>query len=483
MPNQARPLRVLLLIFVALLLLLRCEGASTSNATEFAAKAAQNFGRNATKTAMQTVASTAMISGSASSATLATIEVAAEVGAMAASEAAGATAGATGAAAGAMGPALGSMIANMQTFVVLAEVPTYSVFFATWNATANATHANATHSLNATRVDAIGSIAALRDSMAWAIGEAKCPFPRESTDLCSYVEVAGENADNVERSEIYKALMEARKPKSKPEKNKQRGKKNKNRGLKEIVAEDDNVVVGDNPVGYLVDVILTRRQSFNRMVFWAAIFGMTLSFVYGPIIYFARQKMNGLHSKERVDPKKRSGKKARTWHERKPTLLERFSYTHPRVVHCLLFLSFQGMCKNSAFVAMDYTATTARRVLGFGIVALFGMGFIAYVYWTVKRKVLQERRAVLVSSDGWLRWIDRKPESWDGYRAFTGEGDGTEKPWFTGFCSGHGALFEVSRTTVLHCVVRLDSHRCFAPYLTDRTSRPTRSRCLRPPFC
>ena len=392
-----------------------------------------------TSAVSQAVATTAAVSGAVSSALLAILEAAAGgVSACAASFGTTATA-AAGAAGAAAGPALGALVGGLQQFAVVGELPAtvfYSVLAEEANATTNATSSSALFVKSAPLrrrlawADAAGEdegeggggggqgaiaggdapvavadMAALGGGLAWA--NADVAVPRGWLG----VEAAPTDA---ERAALARELELQQRE-------------------EEEALDDAQVLVGDSPVSYLVDVVLTKRRSFHRLLFWGGLVCVVLGVAYVPAVWYAKSALARVHAKERRH-------KAVHWNTRPPTLLERFVFSaYPRVPHYLALLFYQGACKSCAFALADGTGSTNfSRAAGFIVLLVFNVGFLVYVWRVVHVKVRRERRAALRrdAATGALRWVDAKPAN------LQKGGSEDNDFWFSGFVSGNGVCFE-----------------------------------------
>ena len=119
-----------------------------------------------------------------------------------------------------------------------------------------------------------------------------------------------------------------------------------------------------------------------------------------------------------------------------PSLMEKLSHTHPRLTHYVLMLAFLGVTMQCSSVFAAYAAargdgdgTGARAAAlrsaapsGFAVVGataaflLWPIGFTAYVFRTIRKKVVLEKRAGLLRdekrTEGYLAWCDMPPACW-----------------------------------------------------------------------
>ena len=219
---------------------------------------------------------------------------------------------------------------------------------------------------------------------------------------------------------------------------------------------DMREVAGTSPVGYILQTLYAKEKEFERNVTFAVALGSLLLMFHYPTVQLAKKKAadqeraarrkGNLQKKLSRRHLKRHGHAAGDdegvrgtvvgaigalghaalhifgvggKHGAKkghagggPTPMQKYSHTFPRLEGYILMLGYQGLCQTCSFTIASASTTVAAKVFAGFMFALWPVGFLWHSAKTIKRKVIQERRALLVADRkkrGVVHWVDAWP--------------------------------------------------------------------------
>ena len=180
-------------------------------------------------------------------------------------------------------------------------------------------------------------------------------------------------------------------------------------------------VYGSNPGGY-VTAPLARSQKFNQIM--AVAFGLLILVVATHVVgvKIARRKVKEQKRLRKKEPNKKKAHKKRKGRTtvvdklefafglgrdggyydstsndaEAPDALEKFSHSHPRLIHYILMFASMTVSRQCATVFSDDRASIFRIIFAAMMFVSWPLGFLWYTFTVLRRKVVHEQRATLV---------------------------------------------------------------------------------------